>query len=498
MLHQDFLARGRGRAASHLSRWAQITVPPLARRGVVYLTSSGLAQGMMLLAWLYLPWQLTAEEVGQFALLAFLLELFSRVASLGMDSALLRFYVEVGARPRIFASALACLGAGAGLSLLAVAASWTVVPAVFASLEPVYHRLALLLWAAAVANAVANTILVHHIASNEAGLFGRLNAVRSVMVAGCYVAAATAGLGLAGLLAGQLVAAAVVVAAFYRAQPFAGQTIQPSRPLMRQLVTYSLPMLFYAVFSVVGEYAGRLTLENQVAIATMGVFQFFNQIAMQVNGAWTSINRAWTPHIFQKMDANPTAAFGEITRLSLWGTTVCAAGVVAVMLLERAGLWRHLVPGGYLAQVDLFYVLLLGPLFCCIYTAIYPAFYYAKNTVKISLIQCLVAVVTILLTMALTIKFEAAGAAISWPLGIFLTPLIYAAHFPALRHHIKSSLRILAVWGIAAALMTIALHYYHSTLGAVTALLLGMSVNLLSHRSNPSSPGSGRPTPATA
>ena len=54
--------------------------PGLVRQGNIYVVSSALSQGMMLAAWLCLPWYLTVGELGQFALITFGSELLTRLA----------------------------------------------------------------------------------------------------------------------------------------------------------------------------------------------------------------------------------------------------------------------------------------------------------------------------------------------------------------------------------------------------------------------------------
>ena len=466
-----------------MSLWTKAAASQLLHRVGIYVFSSGLTQGIMLLAWLYLPWKLTVEEVGQFALLSFVIDLLSRLVAMGMDSALPRFYVDANRRARVFASAGCWLGVGSLLATAAIWFTWNIVPAVFNGLEPVYHHVAFLVLGVAIAVTLANTILVHYIASHKAGRFGQLNALRSLILAGGYMLGASAGLGLIGLLFSQLIASLAVLVIFWLSRPFDDRPVCPEKSTMRELLIYSFPMLFYGLFSLVSEYSGRLALESQVSLGAMGIFQFYNQIANQINGVWTSINRAWTPYVFQRMEADLPAAFARITRFSLWGTLACAAGIMLMMLLNFVGLGSLLVPPAYLARIDLFYLLLLGPLFCSIYTAIYPVFYFDKNTLKISLVQSLICLLTICLTFAFTVRFKSEGAALSWPLGIFLTPIIYVLLFPSLRVRLAPNLAILLIWGAAGTLMAFALLYLHSTPWAIATLVLGATGTVFLGRS---------------
>lgn len=456
-----------------MSFLSRVLASSLFRKGGIYLFSSFLSQGVMLTTWLLLPWKLTAEEIGQFALLSFVIELLTRLTVMGTDSALLRFYVDPARRPQVLAAVSVLLAAGAAVATLALALTWNIVPAVLGGLAPVYHQLAVLGLLVAIVSAVANTTLAHYIASHEAGRFGWLSTLRSVLLAGGYLLGAWSGYGLHGLLLSQLVASLIVIGCFGFTRPWRVQTFRPERPDVRELFAYGSPMLVYGLFALISDYSSRLVLEGRVTLATIGIFQFYYQITTQINGVWASINRAWTPHVFKHLDTEPAVAYSRITLFSLWGTLGCAAGIIVVMLLGLAGLWSTVIPPLYAARIDLFYLLLLGPLFCAIYTAIYPAFYFEKDTVRISITQTMISLLTIGLTIFSTIRFKSEGAALSWVLSNFLTPFIYVCFFPKIRPRLIDSMWILLCWGVAAGSTVVALLQLHSTPAAIAALLLG-------------------------
>jgi O-antigen/teichoic acid export membrane protein len=458
--------------------WSKLLGSHLFRKGGVYLFSSFLSQSVMFLAWLILPWKLSAEVIGQFALISFLIDLFTKVTVMGMDSALLRFYVDPSQRPRVLTAACGWLGIGGGLATITLALTWNLVPSVLSGLGPIYHDLAWLVLAVALVSAMANIVLAHYVASAKARQFGQLNTLRCLLLAGGYILCTWSGLGLRGLLISQFVASLAIVLFFWLSRSSRSVDAKPlslDRACLGELYTYGAPMLFYGLFALVSDYSGRLALERQVTLGSMGVFQFYYQIATQVNGIWASLNRAWTPHMFQFLEANRPAACARITRFSFFGTLACAAGLIALMLLGHYGLWHAIIPPAYIERIDLFYLLLLGPLYCCIYTAIYPAFYFEKNTLKIALIQSMISLLTIFLTFYFTIRFKSNGAALSWVLGIFITPFIYVSFFPRIRPQLGPSTAILLWWGGMGGLMSFALLSMHSTPWAGAALLLGMA-----------------------
>ena len=275
---------GRQTSADHYeSLLSRALASPIFRRGGIYLFFSFLSQGVMFIAWLLLPWKLSPEEIGQFALLSFIIELLTRLTMMGTDSALLRFYVDPARRPQVLGAAVVLLAAGGALATLIFAMTWNVVPALIGGLGPVYHQFAGLVILVALVSAFANTALVHYIASHDAGRYGLLNTMRSLLLAGGYLIGAWYGLGVRGLLISQLVAAVAVIVYFWSSFAAQAKPLRPEIPSLRELFDYGSPMLFYGFFALVSDYSVRLALESHAALATVGVFQFYNQIAMQIN-----------------------------------------------------------------------------------------------------------------------------------------------------------------------------------------------------------------------
>src|SRR5258706_1190651 len=103
--------------------------PGLLRQGNIYVLSSALSQGLMLAAWLCLPWYLTVGELGQFALISFGTELLTRVILMGTDAGIVRFYADDVRRGEVLRTAHVWLAVGGAIAALLVWLTRRLVPA---------------------------------------------------------------------------------------------------------------------------------------------------------------------------------------------------------------------------------------------------------------------------------------------------------------------------------------------------------------------------------
>ena len=453
-----------------MSRFTGLRESEVLKKGGVYVFSSGFSQAVMLGSWLVLPWVLSTSEIGQFALVSFGIDLMTRLILLGMDSAVIRFLVEPERRAEILRAVHTWLGIGVVVVGIGTWATRHAVPHLLSALSPIYADVVWLMLAAAAATALATIVFSYHVATGAATQYVKLTVLRSVLTGGGYVAAAFLGLGVSGLVAAQFLAALTVVASFYAFAGVRGWWKLSDGATLREVAAYGLPMTAYSAMGLLSDYLGRLLIGWKVSIDALGVFQVYYQIAVQVNGIWASLNRAWTPYVFQLLSKSRAQAFEQIKRGLVFGTAVYAGGLVLCMAAGLAGLWGLVLAPSMAGRIELMYVLLLGPLFTAIYTAIYPAFYYHKNTVRVSVVQSVVAIGTMLVTVYLTIQFASLGAALAWVIGSFITPIAYFVGFPRLRAELKPMAAALAIWGLGGTLIVVALLEFRSTLLAAMVL----------------------------
>lgn len=442
------------------------------RKGNIYVLSSAMSQGVMFVAWMFLPWKLSPAEIGQFALASFGTDLLMRFILMGTDSAIIRFYVDEERRVEVLRAAWAWLLIGVLAALATLWLTRDLIPRLIEGLASIYGRVMWLMLATAAATAAATTVFAHYIASGNAAQFGRLTVLRSTLIGSGFVAAAWLGLGVQGLLSAQLLAALVVVATFRAGWPAAAGWAVVSRRAMGDIAVYGLPMTAYSALGLLSDYTGRLLLDRYASLSELGVYQFYFQIAVQVNGLWASLNRAWTPFIFRVMSRDRAGAFQMVRRAISLLSALYALGLVLCVFAGKAGVWSRVLPAAYATRVDLFYLLLLGPLFVSIYTAMTPPFYFGRNTVRISLTQTVIAVMTMLLSVYMTIRYGANGAAAGWVAGLFLAPILYMVMFPRLLSELKSVALVLAVWGSGAVVIAWALLQLRSAALAMAVLLL--------------------------
>jgi O-antigen/teichoic acid export membrane protein len=198
-----------------------------------------------------------------------------------------------------------------------------------------------------------------------------------------------------------------------------------SPEIIKNLASYSFPLMLYSVLGIIVSYFSRLLLDKYTDLATLGVYSFFLMLTLQINGLWSSFNRAWTPEIFSKFSENKEKAIESVKFMIFFSSFIYLLGLAFLIVFGELFLFKLVFKEIYLSNIHLFYILLLAPLFSGIYTVTYPLYYYENKTKLILHISIFMSVVNVLLTLFLIKGFGSTGAAVSFSVVFTIYSILY-------------------------------------------------------------------------
>lgn len=409
----------------------------LLQRAVTYTAGGLLSQGVVFALWLILPWFLPPAELGTFALAMFALELLSMLSTLGMDAALIRFAGDGRKRHGVMFAA-ACFNSAFAFLVVALLTVFltNVDPAGWGtSVAWVADHLGLMLLAVC-ANVFWSLFQSGQIAARQARLYALYQLGRSSL----YFAAT-----LAFLLFLEPTAAAVICAsaaasgillvfALLRDGRASGRvSVQQVRSECGALRIYGVPLMLYGVMGIVVTYTQRLLVDHYADLTVLGVFAYFNTLIIQINGLWGGLNKAWTPEYFTMVDQDRDQALALMRGMLALLMIIYPAMLGLYVLLGEAFLNKMMFPMTYREHAELFYIMLLAPLYTGLYSIAYPLYYYAQRTRRILAISAFLAVVNLVLGVALISAWGATGASLSFLLLAVITALTYLVAYPEWR-----------------------------------------------------------------
>jgi len=395
----------------------------------IYIIIGFFSQALIFCLWTVLARWLPPEQIGIYVLVMFVIDFFSAVSIFGLDAAITRFYYAKEGIASIFNNAFLVFLIATLLCLILFWSVVGVISNIIPSIGNVILENLVLLSSLIFVNSFFNFILAHYTALKKAGDYARLQFLKTLIFSISAIVLVRLGHGISGAF----------YALFFSFLPFLFFFLIKEKGLFsrgsispvvaKTIISYSFPLMLYAIFGVLISYFSRLLLGEYTDLTTLGVYSFFLMLTLQINGLWSSFNRAWTPEVFSRFFEDKEKGINDIRFMVFFSSFVYLIGLAFLIIFGEAFAFKMAFRDIYYSNRHLLYILLLAPLFTGIYTAAYPLFYYENKTKKILTMSVILSLVSILFSLILIKNFNQQGAAVSYFTVSELTILVYLFSF---------------------------------------------------------------------
>lgn len=416
----------------------------------IYIITGILTQGLIFLLWILLPIFHKPEILGEYNLMLFYIELISAFAVFGGDSVILRYYFSDFKKTEIFGSVF-----------------WTFlitflifVPIIFLlylffnnALHVLNKVMLTLLILNIFFNSLVNLILIHYISIKNSKIYRNLQIFKTLVFFIFVFILSYFSIGIYSFFIANLLALSIIIFFHFYENGISYYQIPPKYMFSKTLV-YGTPLMIYSVMGIVTIYSSRLFIETYLTLGLLGIFGFFNIITNQINGLWSSFNKAWTPEVFAKIDNEGSTDFVFESVYFVVFIYLCL--LFFGVFIGKLFLFEYIFQSEYVTYINVFIILLFYPLITSIFTILYPLFYFVDRTVLIMKISILVAIFTLLVTWLLTKKFGLYGAAFSLVISSLFNLILYIFYF---RRHLNINIQIVINFIIFFSCIGLALYF---------------------------------------
>ncbi|GAB4574267.1 MAG: oligosaccharide flippase family protein [Anaerolineae bacterium] len=217
---------------------------------------------------------------------------------------------------------------------------------------------------------------------------------------------------LPGVDAGRARVLGIVLAGVPLAVIFAAQTVSQGRALFRRAdwryaLAYSVPLLPHLLAGLLLSQYDRVLISQYAGLAQAGIYSFAYLIASVVFMVWKSLNRAWGPWAFARLQAGELAVMRRRARQYLLGMAALTAG----LMISVPPVLRWIIPPDYHAGLPLIPVVMSGVFFLLPYSFYSTVTFYAKQTGLLSVATVLAMAVNLGLNVWLIPRYGFAAAA---------------------------------------------------------------------------------------
>ncbi len=397
--------------------------------GIYFLTNL-LSQVAVFIFWIVAANILDPSEIGVYALVIFVTTFFAAFATFGLDNSIDRFYYSDEKTEEVFCNALIIFFFSAIISMIVLFLSSGFIARVIPNIHIILSKNIVSLYFLVITSSLYNLALVHYSALRRATSYAKISLSQTLIFFILSLLFLFLNFKILGVFY------ALIISYFFPASIFLLKEIRISRlpgifsvRIIKSMINYGLPMMLYSVLGVVVVYIGRIFLDKYTTLSILGVYSFFLTITMQVNALWGTFNRAWTPKVFSMLKEDKKNALMQIKTIAFLSSFFYLLFFATFIILVKIGVLSLFLKPVYLSNVGILYILLAGPLFTGVYTAVFPLFYYQKNTRPILLVSVALNIVNIIITFFMVRAFGETGAALSYFFSSIISLLFYLVVF---------------------------------------------------------------------
>lgn len=404
-------------------------IKALAKNTGIYFAVNLFSQVAVFFIWIVIARILSPAEIGIYSLVIFVIDFFGAMAIFGLNSAITRFYHSKENIRAVFFNALIIFIAANFLSFFFLFLSANFISWLMPSVAGILKGSIFLFYFLITASSLYNFGLSHYAALKETSSYAKISLSQTFAFLIFCVIFLFLNFGINGILWALLTSYAVSSLFFLanEAQNLSFKFL--SAEILKSLLNYSLPMMLYVIFGIIVSYVGRILLDRYATLSVLGVYSFFLIITFQVNAIWATFNKAWTPEIFSMLKIDKKRALKSIEFAAFFASFIYLLFLAVFIIFKNLGLLTLFLKPIYILNIDIFYLLLIGPLFIGIYTATYPLYYYDKKTKIILLISIFLNIIDILLTFFMVKSFSQIGAALAYSISSALSMFVFLLAF---------------------------------------------------------------------
>lgn len=354
---------------------------------------------------------LMPAEYGLFETFNVLFFLLTTIGSLGMDSAMIRFYYDSG-EPRyrtLVVSSSLFLALSAGVILAGIGLAFS--PAINAMLfDGVNHINILHVTMLAVVVSVVNTVqLALFQAKRQPGRYSALTFLRFTMMYGLSVFFLIRGESVYGLMISQLIAYSITLAfGFYLARNDFRFAV--SSKISREMLAFSAPLIIGSVSIWLLSSSDRFFLLRLSTLNELGLYSLGSRLASIVLFAVTAFQMAWPQFAFSRAnDANAAYTNARILTYYLFVGILLVLGVT----LFTPEILRILATPSYIGAGSVVFLLSCSFLFYGCYIVFFIILSLTKKTLSILPVTIPPLIVSVALNYYLVPAMGGMGSAIA-------------------------------------------------------------------------------------
>jgi PST family polysaccharide transporter len=401
----------------------------IIKNTTTYVFMGFLSQVIFFVFWFILGRWLSSSQIGMYALVMFVLDLFTTINVFALDTTITRFYYKEKSKDEVLSNILIFFAASSIITsaifiILTIYASY-----LLGNISGLLNSNIIFFSLLIISNALINIILANYSALRESLFYGKMQILKTLLFTIFSLILIYIHKDILSVFFAMFLSNSTIFLLFLIKEKNRIKLNNFSKILLKEVLFYSFPLMLYGILGILYMYLGRIILDHFSSLDTLGVYSFFLVIALQFNGLLSGFNRAWAPEIFSSLEGEKEKTLKNVTSMTFLFAFLYIIFYVITVLIGWSFLFKIIFRDIYFSNLNILYVLMLAPLFTGIYTVTYPLYYYKNKTKIILLINIITLLINLPLLIFMISRWSAIGAAITFLLINIFDTWLYIMFF---------------------------------------------------------------------
>ncbi|MFW2608277.1 lipopolysaccharide biosynthesis protein [Aliarcobacter butzleri] len=179
---------------------------------------------------------------------------------------------------------------------------------------------------------------------------------------------------------------------------------------IKNALKFGIPLVPHTLAGIFLSMSDRIFLSNMLGNESVGIYSVAFQLSSAILIIMTSINQAWVPHLYEKLNSNPTVEEKRKIVIQSYKIMGIMAIIAVVFIVTISVIYQIFIDERYYDGINISRLLAVGFMFQGFYFMVTNYIFYMKKSSLLSMITINAAILNIILNYYLISIFGIYGA----------------------------------------------------------------------------------------
>lgn len=189
---------------------------------------------------------------------------------------------------------------------------------------------------------------------------------------------------------------------------------------IKNALKFGIPLVPHTLAGIFLSMSDRIFLSNMLGNESVGIYSVAFQLSSAILIIMTSINQAWVPHLYEKLNSNPTVEEKRKIVIQSYKIMGIMAIITVIFIVTISVIYQIFIDERYYDGINISRLLAVGFMFQGFYFMVTNYIFYMKKSNLLSMITISSAIFIMLLNYILIPIYGVYGSTYAMVIGYFI------------------------------------------------------------------------------